>query len=376
MVGAGHQVGFATAERFCERVVAPAGFQAFPAGLSPMQVEERMASPQAGDGDAVPPVPSSDSPTDTEVGARMFAGVAGPAKVAELTRLIKAWRPTVIVHDALDFGAPVAAARAGLAWAGHSVGALQPPELWDRAAMIIAPTWHEWGVDPGPAGGMFRYLYLDICPPALQAPHIADITVARPLRPVIFDTPRAVPVPTWVRRLPPVPTVYVTLGTVFNHTRGLFETILEGLSAEAVNVIVTVGRNRDPAEVGAQPSNVRVERYIPQSVVFPRCDLVVCHGGSGTTLAALAHGLPLLVMPQGADQRWNGDRCAALGAGLTLYPAAVTPEAVRAATRGLLDQPSYRAAAGRIQAEINAMPGPEQAVGLIEELAGRNRPGA
>lgn len=354
--GAGHHVAFATAARFCERVVRPAGFEALPAGLSPMEVEDQMG-------------PETGSPDAAGAGARMFAGVAGPAKVSDLVGVIEAWRPDLVVHDSFDFGAPVAAARAGLPWASHSFGALQPAELWERAAALVGPTWREWGVEPGRAGGMFRHLYLDICPPSLQAPHIADIAVARQLRPVIFDAPSTADLPEWVGLLPQAPTVYVTLGTVFNHTAGLFETVLAGLVTEPVNVIVTVGRDRDPAELGDQPRHVRVERYLPQSLLFPHCDLVVCHGGSGTMLAALAHGLPLLVLPQGANQDWNGERGAAIGAGITLAPGSLTPDAVRAAVRRLLREPAHRAAAGRVRAEIDAMPGPEVAVGLLEDLA-------
>jgi UDP:flavonoid glycosyltransferase YjiC (YdhE family) len=50
---------------------------------------------------------------------------------------------------------------------------------------------------------------------------------------------------------------------------------------------------------------VRIERYIPQSLLFPRCDLVVSHGGSNTVLAGFAHGLPQVITPITADQPEN-----------------------------------------------------------------------
>jgi UDP:flavonoid glycosyltransferase YjiC (YdhE family) len=371
LTGTGHEVAFATAERFCRRVVVPAGFEAFPAGLSPVEVGEEMQRRYAADdGGSINPDPAV---REAEVGARMFAGVAGPAKAADLTEIVATWKPSVVVHDALDFGAPVTAAQFGLPWASHSFGALQRPELWERAGELMRPTWRAHGVEPGPAGGTFRYLYLDICPPSLQAPHIADITVAHRLRPVVSDGIGET-LPAWVHQLGSNPTVYVTLGTVFNHTVGLFETVLAALATEALNVIVTVGRDRDPAELGVQPDHIRVERYLPQSLLLPRCDLVVCHGGSGTTLAALAHGLPLLILPMGADQHGNGSRSQDLGAALTLQPEVVTPVSVRQAVLELLGQPGYRAAAGRVKAEIEAMPGPRVAVGLLERLAQHRRP--
>jgi UDP:flavonoid glycosyltransferase YjiC (YdhE family) len=52
-----------------------------------------------------------------------------------------------------------------------------------------------------------------------------------------------------------------------------------------VNLLLTVGRNQDPAAFGPQPGHVRIERYVPQSLVFPSCDLVVTHGGDDTVMA-------------------------------------------------------------------------------------------
>ena len=54
--------------------------------------------------------------------------------------------------------------------------------------------------------------------------------------------------------------------------------------------------------LGAQPAHVRAERFVPQSEELPHCDLVISHGGSGSVLGALAHGLPQLLLPLGADQ--------------------------------------------------------------------------
>lgn len=361
---AGHEVVFATAERFCRNVIEPAGFEAIPAGLSPLQVQEEMA--------AVPPTlhgSPADAHDEDRFGVQMFAEVAGPAKIPDLIAAIGDFLPALVVHDAVDFGAALAAAHVGLPYVGHSFGALQSVEFWELAELTLDMLWPEPHTGSWARGPMFGYLYLDICPPSLQAPHISEVRVAHQMRPVGFDGATGLGLPPWVADLPPVPTVYVTLGTVFNATPGLFEAILAGLREEPVNVIVTVGLDRDPAELGAQPDNVHVERYLPQSLLFDRCDVVVAHGGSGTTFAALAHGLPALILPQGANQLWNALRCAELGASIALTKSEVGPERVRAAVRSLLQDTSYRARAGDLRREIEAMPRPEQVVGLLEELA-------
>jgi ABC-2 type transport system ATP-binding protein len=118
---------------------------------------------------------------------------------------------------------------------------------------------------------------------------------------------------------------------------------------------------------------VHVERYIPQSLLFPRCDAVVAHGGSGTTLSALAAGLPMLLLPQGANQFWNAARCVELGVGSQLLPDQLDPAAVRRKVASLLDDPAYHSRARAIEHEIEQMPVPEVAVGLLERLS-RERP--
>lgn len=366
LVDAGHEVAFATAERFCHRVVAPAGFQAFAAGLSPRVAHQQTLK--------LPEVAGMRPDDSWSLGPLMFAKVAGPAKVDELLAAVATFGADVVVHDPTDFSGPVAAARAGIPWAAHSFGAVQPARFWNLGGELVAPTWRRWGLEPRPLGGMFAYLYLDVCPPGFQDPSIESIAVAHPVRPIIFDTTAGVGLPPWALRLPAVPTVYVTLGTVANRADGVFETVLEGLEEEPYNVIVTVGPDRDPSELAPRSGNVHVESYLPQSLLFPHCDVIVCHGGSGTVLAALAHGLPLLVLPQGANQFWNAQRCASLGVGMTLEREELGPARVRQLVRRLVDEPGFRRQAGQMKDEIDSMPGPHEAVSLLERLVLDPRP--
>ena len=109
--------------------------------------------------------------------------------------------------------------------------------------------------------------------------------------------------------------------------------------------------------------------YVPQSLLLPHCSAVICHGGPGTILNSLTQGLPLLILPQGADQYVMGERILAAGVGLRLVPADVNPSSVRANVLALLEESYYRAGAHRLKREIAAMPGPEEVVHLIEEVA-------
>jgi UDP:flavonoid glycosyltransferase YjiC (YdhE family) len=142
-----------------------------------------------------------------------------------------------------------------------------------------------------------------------------------------------------------------------------------GLGMLEVDALVTVGPVGDPSALGPLPHSVRVERFVPQGVLLPHVDLVAHHGGSGTMLGALAHGLPQLVLPHGADQFLNAQALLDCGAGRRLLPEELTSDAVALAVRALLSEPEYRDAARGLAGEIAAMPAPAETVPKLEQLA-------
>ena len=131
---------------------------------------------------------------------------------------------------------------------------------------------------------------------------------------------------------------------------GVLQTIIAGLRDLPMNLIVTLGRDKDPADFGPQPANVHIERYIPQSLLLPHCDLMVMHGGSNSLLAALDVGLPMVVVPLIADQFFNAEVMENLRLGKVVQTwrlgnqdvwnwAQLTPASVRAAVEEVLAQP-------------------------------------
>ena len=95
---------------------------------------------------------------------------------------------------------------------------------------------------------------------------------------------------------------------------------------------------------------------------------MINHGGSGSVIGALAHGVPMVVLPMGADQPLNAARCEQLGVGIVLDAVRATADSVADAVTTTLDDPAYRVAAERIRDEIAALPGAEAAVPLLEGL--------
>jgi UDP:flavonoid glycosyltransferase YjiC (YdhE family) len=145
--------------------------------------------------------------------------------------------------------------------------------------------------------------------------------------------------------------------------------LLAGVRELPVEVIVTVGREIDPAELGHQPPHVRVQRYLPQASVLPRCSVMVSHGGSGSVLGALAFGVASVLTPLGADQIGNAERCLSLGVARVLDPIASTPGDIGAAIMDVRSTPSYGLTAASLRKEIEALPDSRYAAELLERLA-------
>lgn len=363
---AGHEVAFAAPSDIAP-LVERAGFQHVPAGLGIASAE---LAPMLAALNRLPEGPQKES----FIMGRGFAGILAERMAADLLALPEAWSADLIVRESMEFGGCVAAERLGLPHATVSIlAAGVQPRWWEMMAPPLARLRAAHGLPPDPALEMpTRYLTLHpVAPSFLKA---ARLPTDQMIRPAPFDQSGDEVLPDWVDDLPDRPTVYATLGTVFNDRVDLFAAFLDGLQDEPVNLIVTVGRNQDPARFGSRPPHVHVERYIPQSQLAPRCDLIVTHGGSGTVLAALANGLPLVVVPLGADHPENAARVADLGVGRVVPGAEATADAVRAAVRTVLADPSYRRNAERLRDEIRALPGPERAVSLLERLAAERRP--
>ncbi|HXZ04794.1 MAG TPA: nucleotide disphospho-sugar-binding domain-containing protein [Ktedonobacteraceae bacterium] len=150
-----------------------------------------------------------------------------------------------------------------------------------------------------------------------------------------------------------------------NSDVSMFRSVIDGLEGLDIDVLITIGFGKDPATLGPLPEKIHVENYVPQSLLLPHCSAVICHGGPGTILHSLAHGLPLLILPQGADQYIMGERVLMAGVGIRLVPTDVNPVSVRESVLALMGEASYGEDALRLQSEIAAMPDPEEAVHVI-----------
>jgi UDP:flavonoid glycosyltransferase YjiC (YdhE family) len=350
----GHELAFAVAPAWEPRV-SEEGFTTLPAGISDEEGRER-AAPERREIFAL-----GAEGRRPQLFTLMFAKIHAPAKVDELLDRARRWGADVIVHDSSDLAAPIVAASLGIPSVNHSFGAMIPFAVLERAAGELEPIRERLGLEPDPHAGAFRGLFVDLAPPSFAWEQPLGRSIR--LRPV----PAAQgPPPAWLDELEP-PLVYITLGTVFNDP-ARFGALLAGLNGRA-SALVTVGRDVDPATLGPLPDSVRAERFVPQAHVLPRSAAVVSHGGSGTTLGALAHGIPLVLLPEGADQFDNADRAEAAGAAVVLRPGEVTAESVGAALDRVLGEPAFGEAAGTVAADIARMGTADDVAAAVEELA-------
>lgn len=163
------------------------------------------------------------------------------------------------------------------------------------------------------------------------------------------------------------PLVLVGFSTTFQDHAAVLQAVIDALASLPVRALVTLGPSIAPDELNAT-ENVRVVPSAPHNQVMEVASLVVTHGGYGTLARALAHRLPILVLPQGRDQYGNAERLVAHGAGLALPPGA-DAATIAAAVQKLLSEPFYTEAAARLGEAVGREMRESRVVEILEELA-------
>lgn len=298
----------------------------------------------------------------------LFGRLSTEAMLPAVEAACAAERPDLVLHDPAEYAAAVVAARRGLRHAQVAISAARGE--WaslDMAAPVLDAR------EAGIVAHLRATPYVTRFPASLDpSPYPRTHRVAHRLPP-----PR--PLPDWWGG-GGGPLVYVTFGSV---TAGLpiadavYRAAVAAVADLPARVVLTVGHDANPV-LGDVPAHVHVAQWVPHPDVLAVADLVVCHGGSGTTLDALAAGVPLVVVPLFADQPANARAVEAAGAGAVVAPrpgpdggrGTIGPSdapRLAAAIAAVLAAHAPRAAARRLAAEMGAAPG----VGaVLDALAG------
>ena len=292
---------------------------------------------------------------------RLFAEIAAADMIDDVIECGRELHPDLVLFETYAFAGPLAALVLGVPGVHHLIGTMLPHEVLELANDALSPLWRSFGQDVPGYGGVYGSTTIEVAPPSLEVLQVpAGGRLA--LRPA--------PLPIREPTLSSPPVVYVTLGSFFSSNLDVFRTVLEGLCTENLGVVVMVGTDNDPSALAPVAPNVRVERFIPQADLLPRSSAVIHHGGSGMMFGSLAHGVPQVVIPQGADNFINGDLLARAEAAQVLAPGELTPQAVKNALQSVLDTPSYPEAARRLATEIAEMPSPDEVAQTLRSLFG------
>jgi UDP:flavonoid glycosyltransferase YjiC (YdhE family) len=298
----------------------------------------------------------------------LFGRLATAAMLPGMNRVIADWDPDIVVRDPCEYASAVVAHRSGIPTAQVAIGLA---EVEWGSIDIAAPTLDDHR--PGLTDELRRSPYVTRFPASLDPSPFPDTRRFREIAAPV------VPLPDWWNGSR-APLIYVSFGTVLGHMSIAAETYRIALSAAAeidARVLLTVGRRFDASQLGKLPGNVHVEPWVEQADVVAEADVVVCHGGSGTTFGALAAGVPLVIVPLFADQFANAPRVAEAKAGVVLGTGLDTggrrrrlrradAAGIAEAIETVRSHSSFRQNAQRIAAEMARSPTVDD---LLDELA-------
>ena len=295
-------------------------------------------------------------------GAAAGAEAAGVPLVSVLTTIY-----VIAGTGAVPYGAGLMPPSGVLGRAGHGALDRMAMRLWRTGAADLNRARAAVGLEPvdhpfDQVNAADRFLVL--------TSQSFDFPVPRPPANVRFVGPRLGD-PEWAGDWSPPPgddpLVLVGLSSTYMAQEDLFRRIAQALGRLPVRGLITLGPAVDVPDLDPPP-NVTVVRSAPHAQALEHASVAISHGGHGTTIKALAAGVPTLVMPLGRDQPDIGARVEYSGAGLRLKQGA-KPEAIAAAVADLLEDPGYRESARRMAAAIRQDTATDMAVAELEAVA-------
>ena len=163
--------------------------------------------------------------------------------------------------------------------------------------------------------------------------------------------------------------VYISMGTVNNDMLPLYRSCIEALKDSPWQVILSAGEGAEALEQEELPENVSVYSFVDQIAVLEKADVFLTHCGMNSASEGLYFGVPLVMLPQTAEQGGVATRVAQLGAGVQLQNTA--PATIRAAVEKAMNDPSYRTNAGKIAESFRSSGGAKAAADCIARCCSR-----
>jgi len=165
--------------------------------------------------------------------------------------------------------------------------------------------------------------------------------------------------------------IYISLGTVFNDALDFYKLCMKAFENSDHTIVMSIGNKTKISDLGNIPKNFIVKNYVPQAKLLTYTKLFITHGGMNSTHEGLYNGIPLIVIPQSADQPVIAKQVENLGAGIKLHMKELTEEQLRESVELVLNNPSYKEAALNLKGSFRKSGGYKEAADEIFTFIGQ-----
>lgn len=165
--------------------------------------------------------------------------------------------------------------------------------------------------------------------------------------------------------------IYISLGTVFNEALDFYKLCMKAFENSKHTLVMSIGNKTEISDLGNIPKNFIVKNYVPQTELLKYTKLFITHGGMNSTHEGIYNGVPLVVIPQSADQPVIAKQVESLGAGVKLQMQGLTADQLSESVEIVLNNPSCKEAALNLKESLRKSGGYKQAVDEIFKFTGR-----
>ncbi|MFI6170434.1 macrolide family glycosyltransferase [Nocardia sp. NPDC051052] len=173
----------------------------------------------------------------------------------------------------------------------------------------------------------------------------------------------------WTRPADAENVLLISLGSAYTRQLEFYRQCLRAFGdLPGWHVVLQIGKYTDPTELGDIPANVEVHSWVPQRAILEQADAFVTHAGMGGCGEGLLAGVPMIAVPQGAEQFMNADRLVELGVARRIDTQNATAQNLRKALQELIADPAVARCSAQLCADTAAEGGTTRAADLIENM--------
>jgi MGT family glycosyltransferase len=273
---------------------------------------------------------------------------------------IAQFKPDVMICDQQALAGAIAARKANIPWATvatTSAAVFNPivafPKVKEWMVEILGQIQDHYGLERWERPDMSPALVLILSTHELVG---ADKEIPDNFRfvgPSLREEGEVVPFP-WHELHQTNKRIYLSLGTInADRSQKFYEKVKQAFTGKDIQVIISA----PPEMLGEVPENFIVQKMIPQLELLKNVDAVIFHGGHNTFCETLVNGLPAIVAPIKDDQPVIAEQLVKSGAGLRLHFERFKSADLYIATKRILEEPQFKAAARRVQESLRVSGG-------------------